>query len=105
MDLRTTEPTASGQELGNNDITDDELIALALAADPDAPLSDDAVPVELYMSQFPSPMPGPLPVWYMPAARARSHPWWRPVVLVLIVGFLMIDAFGLCATYGPLVLA
>ncbi|HEY1734642.1 MAG TPA: hypothetical protein VGG23_09355 [Acidimicrobiales bacterium] len=86
-------------------LTDDELTALALAADPDAPLSDDAVPVDLYLSQFPSPLPGSLPAWYMPAARARSHPWWRPIVLVLILGFLVVDAFGLCATYGQLVVA
>jgi hypothetical protein len=86
-------------------LTDEELTALALAADPDAPLSDDAVPFDLYLSQFPSPLPGSLPAWYMPAARARSHPWWRPIVLVLILGFLVVDAFGLCATYGQLVVA
>jgi hypothetical protein len=86
-------------------LTDEELTALALAADPDAPLSDDAVPFDLYLSQFPSPLPGSLPAWYMPAARARSHPWWRLIVLVLILGFLVVDAFGLCATYGQLVVA
>ena len=82
-------------------ITDDELTALALAADPDQQLGPDAVPFDLYLSQFPASLPS----WYMPAARARNHPWWRPVVLILIFGFLLVDAFGLCATYGTLGIA
>ncbi len=81
--------------------TDEELTALALAADPVEPLAADAVPVDIYLSQFPSSLPS----WYMPAARARNHPWWRPVVMVLIFGFLLVDAFGLCATYGTLGIA
>ena len=86
---------------GEIGISDEELTALALAADPSVGLSTDAVPLDLYLSQ----LPGSLPSWYMPAARARNHPRWRPVVIVLIFGFLLVDAFGLCATYGTLGIA
>ncbi len=104
--MRATEMRAADEgPLTPVPLTDEELTALAMAADPDQPLPADAVPFDLYLSEFPSPSPGPLPAWYMPAARARNHPWWRPVVLVLIFAFLLVDAYGLCATYGSLVFA
>jgi hypothetical protein len=75
--------------------TDDELTALALAADPDAPLSDDAVEV------LPLNGTSALPGWYMPAAAIRlSARWQRPLIYAVIAAFLIIDAFGLCSTYG-----
>ncbi len=78
--------------------TDEELTEMALAADPDAPLADDAVPMGVYLSQF-----GPLPSWYMPPAMTRHGGKWRtPVILAVVSAFLIIDAFGLCSTYGPL---
>jgi hypothetical protein len=81
------------------DLSDEELSALALAADPDAPLDDDAVPLSLYgLDDL-----GALPLWYMPPVMARRASGWRvPMVVVLIAAFLLIDAFGLCATYGQL---
>lgn len=82
-------------------VTDDELTAMALAADPNQPLSNDALPIGVYFAQLPSP----LPQWYMPPAMARHHRWWWPVVLGVAAAFLVIDAFGLCSTYGPLVFA
>ncbi len=85
-------------------MTDEELTALALAADPDAPLSDDAVSIwELDDRAAPS-----LPDWYMPTPRAAAPAgpgWRRRVALVLIVSFLAIDAAGLCSTYGHIVMA
>jgi hypothetical protein len=84
------------------DITDEELTELALAADLDAPLSDDAVPISVHLSRFAAP----LPLWYMPpVARSGGGRWKRPVVLAIISAFVLIDAFGLCNTYGILSLA
>ena len=43
-----------------------------------------------------------LPSWYMPAPmRGRSAPGWQRWVIGLIVAsFLLINASGLCSTYG-----
>jgi len=82
--------------------TDAELTELALAADPDQPLAADATPLELY----PDDALGLLPLWYMPPAMARGSRGWRtPVVLAIVVAFLLVDAFGLCITFGQLVAA
>ena len=88
-------------ELTDAELTDAELTALALAADPDEPLDGDAVPVSL----SPDQTPGPLPEWYMPPVTARRGKRWRAtVVLVLVTAFLVIEAVGLCSTYGQLTL-
>jgi hypothetical protein len=80
-------------------ITDDELTELALAADTDAPLPEDAVPIGAHLSQFAAS----LPAWYMPpVARSGSRRWKLPVVLAVVSAFLLIDALGLCNTYGIL---
>ncbi len=100
-DLQTTDPADSGQWVDAGGITDAELTALALAADPDQPLDEHALPLGVYLAQLPSP----LPQWYMPAVTARHHRWWWPVVLAIVFAFLLADAFGLCGTYGQLVLA
>ena len=81
----------------------------ALAADPDAELGSDAVSVWDVIDGPGREGVGLLPGWYMPAAIAgsdRQLRWWkRPVALVLIASFLMVDALGLCITYGQLVIA
>ena len=83
-------------------MTDEELTALALAADPDAPLAADAVPFSIY----PDEPFGALPAWYMPPAMARYAGGWRRFgIFAIIAAFLLIDAFGLCITYGQLVAA
>jgi hypothetical protein len=83
-------------ELG---ITDDELTELALAADPDAPLPDDAVPMDVHLSRFAVP----LPLWYMPpVVRSGGRRWTTPVVLAVVGAFVLIEALGLCNTYGIL---
>lgn len=81
-------------------ITDEELADLAMAADPEAPLPDDAVPFE------PTDASGDplLPSWYMPspAGGVGAQPGWRRrVAIVLVAAFLAINAAGLCSTYGP----
>ena len=84
-------------------LTDAELTALALAADPDEPLDENAVPLHIHLAQFAG---AALPQWYMPPAMARSGPRWRkPVVLAIIAAFLLIEALGLCNTFGQLTLA
>lgn len=79
--------------------SDAELTALALAADPDAPLGPDAVPIDVYLG---APN-GLLPDWYMAQPRTRRAGRMTRVVVVAVVGaFLLIEAFGLCSTYGQL---
>ena len=84
-------------------LTDAELTALAMAADPDAPLDEDAVPLHMHLAQFAG---AALPQWYMAPAVARGgHRWRTPVVLTIIAAFLLIEALGLCNTFGQLSLA
>jgi hypothetical protein len=77
------------------EITDEELEAEALAADPNVPLDHDAEPFGG------SPDPGLLPEWYMPVngpiRRTRSR---RIVVIGIIVALLVVNGAGLCVTYG-----
>jgi hypothetical protein len=75
--------------------TDDELAELALAADPDAPIPDDAVP-------FGQPSgAGLLPEWYMPAPRSGRRTRGRMVAAAVIVGSLvLVSGAGFCVTYG-----
>ncbi len=81
--------------------TDEELADLALAADPDLPLDDDAVAISDPAAPFED-----LPSWYMPAARShRDTRWRRVVVAVLVLAFLLINVLGLCITYGRLEVA
>ena len=79
-------------------ISDADLEALALAADPTEHLSPDATPLE---GSVP-PADGPLPAWYMPvvASHARLDGRRRTVAVVVVASFLLINALGLCATYG-----
>ena len=46
---------------------------------------------------------GALPLWYMPpVARRAKRRWAAPVVIAVVAAFLLIDAMGLCNTYGLL---
>jgi len=83
-------------------IGDDELTMLALADDPDTPLSPDAVPLGVYLDSLDLGA-GPLPDWYMPAvASGHSGRRRRVVILAIVAAFVLIEAFGLCSTYGQL---
>lgn len=78
-------------------ISDEELTALALAADPDQPLDEDAMPIADYLAEA----YGPLPEWYMAPVMARHSGRRRQAVILSVIGaFLLIEAFGLCSTYG-----
>jgi hypothetical protein len=86
------------------EIDDDELAALALAADSDAPLADDAVS----LWQLNVGAPDLLPEWYMPPpmpGRRRLSRGQRRVAWLVIATFVAIDAYGLCSTYGSVVWA
>jgi hypothetical protein len=84
-------------------LTDEELTSLALAADPDAPISRDAIPLSLHLAQFAG---AALPQWYMaPAAAGSGRRWRTPIVVAIISAFLLIEALGLCNTFGQLTLA
>jgi len=86
-------------------IDDDELTALALAADPDAPVDGDAPTLWELVGDG---APGPLPSWYMPSPmQPRVIEGWRRVVVrggvaAVIASFVAINACGLCNTYGQL---
>ena len=90
---------------GSLALTDDELCALALGADVDGPSDHDAVPMSEYLAAHGSVADdGLLPAWYMPAPMSRIRPRWRtPVVLAIVAAFLLIEAAGLCSTFGQIV--
>ena len=77
-------------------ITDEELTALALAADHDAPLDEAATPFDA--GEVPCAL---LPSWYMPSPGMRRVGRARRMVIAAIVGALvLISGAGLCVTYG-----
>ena len=83
----------------HSSISDDELTALALAADPNEPLDIAAVPLDAYLGTA----KGPLPEWYMPPVAARRlGRLARVAVLTVVTAFFLIEAAGLCNTYGQL---
>jgi hypothetical protein len=86
-------------------MTDEELTVLALAADPDVEVGDDAVDIAEVLGPV---APSPLPSWYMPAPMGvrRLTGWRRALVRCsaasVIASFVVINACGLCNTYGQL---
>jgi hypothetical protein len=84
--------------------SDAELSELALAADPDAGVADDAVPLREFLGAAGGGGGGELlPDWYMPAPAGAGrllHGWRRRVVLLIVASFVLLNAYGLCSTYG-----
>jgi putative Ca2+/H+ antiporter (TMEM165/GDT1 family) len=77
-------------------ISDEELAELAMAADTDAPIADDAVP----FGSTAGTAFALLPSWYMPAPSLRQS---RGRVLVLagvVLALLVIGVMGMCVTNG-----
>ena len=74
-------------------LDDDELTALALAADPDRPFDRDAVPI--------TQPHGLLPDWYMPAPMSVGRGSGRRWLLgAIVLALLVVNGAGLCVTYG-----
>lgn len=80
-------------------LTDEELAELALSADPDAAIADDAVPFRSD-DDHDGPIDGLLPDWYMPTAVTPVRGGRRLVGTLLVVGFVAINVGGVCVTYG-----
>ncbi|MGH9158290.1 MAG: hypothetical protein ACRD1K_21195 [Acidimicrobiales bacterium] len=84
-------------------IDDDELTALALAADPDAPVAHDAVCLAHLVDSGEAAL---LPGWYMPPTSGPSRllrGWRRRLSLLIVASFILINLYGLCSTYGQVV--
>jgi hypothetical protein len=82
-------------------ITDEELTAQALAADPDAVADPDAMP------WVPPGAAGKslLPSWYMPSpVTGRRGVWPKVVAAIVILAFVVVNMLGLCIVYGHLTL-
>jgi hypothetical protein len=89
--------------VAEGEVSDEELTVLALAADPDMPVDSDAP----CLADLVGPDTGGLlPSWYMPGVAGSSQltAWRRSVALVIVAAFLLITAYGLCNTYGDMVL-
>ncbi len=83
-------------------VPDDELAAEALAADPE-PCMDGARPFLVGEAAFNA---STLPGWYMPAPMSggrRLGGWRRATVFTFIAALVVIEAFGLCSTYGQFI--
>ena len=83
-------------------VTDEELTAEALAADPE-PCLDDARPFLGADADFNT---STLPAWYMPApmsGASRLRGWRRATAFSFIAALVVIEAFGLCSTYGQFI--
>lgn len=81
-------------------ISDEELTVLALAADPDPTIEADAVPFAVQHGEYGDL----LPVWYMPPPAGAGGSRRRNAVIatVVIASLLLVNALGLCITYGRL---
>lgn len=78
------------------EVSDEELTLLALAADPDAELGADAVPLRPQGG-----FPELLPSWYMPVPVSAGGGTGRKLAVVAIIAsLLLINGLGLCVTYG-----
>lgn len=87
-------------------VSDEELTELALAADPDAVVDDEAV--SLWDLARDDDDAGLLPDWYMPSPKGgtrRLRGWHRRVAYAVIAAFVLINLAGLCSTYGSIVIA
>lgn len=81
-------------------IDDDELLAQALAADPDLVLDDDAVTFDEMTGEDDFEL---LPEWYMPQPGPRASiigGWRRRIVLAVVGSIVLVDAAGFCVIYG-----
>jgi hypothetical protein len=93
------------EELAGDDLGGEELAELALADDPVDEVPADAIPFDIYAHGAGAPSDF-LPRWYMPPVMMRrATRWQRWVIVAVVLGFLTVDLFGLCITYGLLTAA
>lgn len=86
----------------NDLISDEELTCLALSSEFSAPCDPGAAP----WSGAWGVAPLLVPEWYMPRPTGRRRLRGTGLIVVLVIaGLLLIDAFGLCLTSGFLTLA
>lgn len=78
------------------DVTDEELTAEALAADPDCPVGADAVAFESGDGGGRSM----LPEWYMPAPSPRRSRGRVMVFSMLAASLVAGNVVGFCVTFG-----
>ena len=78
-------------------LSDAELTKLALEADPNPVIDPTARPWSPRFGESPELLPS----WYMPMPRTRARGSWpQAVAALVVVGFLLIGACGLCITSG-----
>ncbi len=77
-------------------ISDEELTALALAADPGTEIDADAVPF-VSTDGMGADL---LPDWYMPAPSLRRSPGRTAVLASVAIALFVINVGGVCVTYG-----
>ncbi len=83
-------------------LSDEELTELALGADPHPQIDPHSAP----WRPFADSVTGLLPEWYMPLpAGSRRGTGAKVAIGVIIASFVLINALGLCITYGFLTLA
>ena len=98
-EIDLAEPSELAVLDGVEPISDEDLAELAMAADPDQAIDDDAVP----LTQFQGEYGNLLPNWYMPAPAGHgSRRRTAVIATVVIFSLLFINALGLCVTYGRL---
>ncbi|MEM9513647.1 MAG: hypothetical protein AAGA42_02225 [Actinomycetota bacterium] len=86
------------ERLHGDDWTDDELAAMAMAAEAEPDLGEDAAPWRPEGASIEGAL---LPEWYMPVPQAAGRSPGRVLAVGLIIGALLIvNGAGLCVTYG-----
>lgn len=96
MDESVDESGRAGLAQAEERLSDDELTVLALGCEPDPPLADDAIPWQAATTHLTL-----LPEWYMPYPIATGRRTIIKVVAVsMVIGLVVICAFGLCVTSG-----
>jgi len=84
------------------ELTDEELIALALSADPHPIIDPRSTP----WRPMADAVTGLLPDWYMPTPSGSHRGKGAKIAIgVIIVSFVVINALGLCVTYGLVTIA
>jgi hypothetical protein len=86
-------------------VSDEALTLQALAANPDLDVAEDAVSLWELSGGDGRAL---LPDWYMPSPMPgvrRVTGWRRRVILAVVMAFVLINAAGLCSTYGAIVVA